>query len=154
MQTHRTTQVVTFAVAGVLALTLSGCANPLDRFVQAGTQKATEGFLKNVTDEEVKIGGTSLPEGFPDEVPIPDGEIVFSGKIAGAYSVTVTTNEQSLSAYIDQLQNAGFTGDDGMESTEGFVKFFQQGDWNVVVTGHPEGDESSLMLVVTNIDDD
>lgn len=90
------------ALALVLAPTLTGCG-------------MLEGIIEQATGGEVDVSMGSLPETWPAEVPVIDGEIIFGGTAeaeAGQpiWNVTVKVeNEAVFDEIAAQLESAGFT---------------------------------------------
>ena len=76
------------ASALVLAPMLTGCG-------------ALEGIIEQATGGEVDVSMGSLPEGWPADVPVADGEIIVGGKTtdeAGApvYNATIKVESESV----------------------------------------------------------
>ena len=125
------------AIVMALAITpvLSGCfGNPI------------ENMIEGATGGEVDLGGTSVPEGFPAEVPLIDGEIV-NGMSLGAegatvYNVVVKVDGIEAAETIKgQLEEAGFTTAEGLGATgaESATLIYSNANWGVlvVVAGDP-----------------
>ena len=97
------TAVLAVALAVVLAPLLSGCfANPL------------EAVIEGATGAEVDLGGASVPDGFPREVPLYDGEVTYGVSLGSepdtVYNVTMKVPDISaLDSAAKQLEDAGFT---------------------------------------------
>jgi len=105
MTTQHRRYIVTIAVAMSLALapTLTGCfgGNPI------------EGIIENATGGDVDLGGTSVPDDFPSEVPLYDGEVVFGAGIGfegeKAWNVSVRLPDATaIDAIAADLESAGF----------------------------------------------
>jgi hypothetical protein len=93
------------AASVLIAPAVSGCSfNPI------------ESAIEGATGGNVDIGGTSVPDDFPSEVPLIDGEVV-SGFGVGtapekAWNVTIKVPDASaLDEIKTQLEGAGFTSD-------------------------------------------
>ena len=105
MRRTRSPFTIALAVAATMVITpmLSGCfGNPL------------ETVIEGATGGEVDLGGASVPDGFPTEVPLYDGEITYGASFGSApdvvYNVTMTVPEASaLDDARTQLEDAGFT---------------------------------------------
>src|SRR5690606_16267866 len=104
--TARTTSRLTVAiVAAALAIvpTVSACSfNPI------------ESAIEEATGGNVDIGGTSIPDDFPAEVPLVDGEVVSAFGVGTApekaWNVTIKVADASaLDAIRSQLEGAGFS---------------------------------------------
>lgn len=93
--------VVAIASALMLAPALTGCG-------------ALEGIIEQATDGQVDVSMGSLPEGWPAEVPVIDGDVVVGGKTTdddGAPVYNATIKVESEAAYDEieaQLIAAGF----------------------------------------------
>lgn len=112
-RTRPLTAAIALATALVLSPVLTGCG-------------ALEGIIEQATGGEVNVSIGSLPDGWPAEVPVIDGEIIGGGTANtddGAPGWNVTIKVESEAAYDEikaQLEAAGFedlqTGDvDGSE---------------------------------------
>jgi hypothetical protein len=132
------------ALAGVPLM--SGCA--------AGglVENAVNGAVQGATGGEVSLGG-ELPAGWPESVPVIDGELLFgAGKsIEGAQGWVVTVKSASADALGDartQLEDAGFTVDAAASGAgdEG-VLVVKDATYQVVVAGGADG----LLYTVTPV---
>jgi len=120
------------SIAVVLALgiapVLSGCSgNPLENLVE----QATGG--------QVDIGSRAMPDGFPAEVPVVSGDVLF-GISAGdgeerGFNVTIATGAESpLDGIETQFADAGFEAQAQASNAGGAGSvIFSDDDWNVVV---------------------
>src|SRR5690554_4180054 len=103
--TRRTTATLTaaLAIAGLVIAPLSGCSiNPI------------ESAIEEATGGNVDIGGKSIPDDFPAEVPLVDGEVVSAFGVGTApekaWNVTITVADASaLDSIKAQLEGAGFS---------------------------------------------
>lgn len=131
MSTIRNRHSVVVALVMALAVTpvLSGCfGNPI------------ESMIEGATGGEVDLGGASVPEGFPAEVPLIDGEIV-NGMSLGAegatiYNVVVKVDGLEAAETIKgQLEAAGFTSAEGLGATgeAGATLMYANANWGVLV---------------------
>lgn len=100
------------AVLGLgLSFTLSGCfANPLEGITEGIIEGGVEQIIEDQTGVDVNANGGSLPDGWPTDVPVPPGDIIFSAATQGTFSATITVASPSLAedAYQDLLAN-GYT---------------------------------------------
>jgi len=97
---HKHTLTSTVAVAGavVLAMSLTGCSNPLDNAIEKATDKVAEQgaekLVEGMTGGGLDVEFESLPDGFPSDVPLISTDIVTGLKVKGddgvIYSVTVS----------------------------------------------------------------
>lgn len=127
---------VTMAVAG-LAL-LAGCSGE-------GVGSAVNGAVNEATGGDVSLGG-QLPEGWPAEIPVIDGDIGFgAGNTADGdqgWVVTVTSDAADpLADATARLETAGFSADASATANVGDsgVAALTNETWDVVVAGTPEG---------------
>lgn len=105
MRRSRSPLKIAIAITVTVMITpmLSGCfANPL------------EAVIEGATGGEVDLGGTTVPDGFPSEVPLYDGDITNGASLgSGAdvvYNVTMKVPDASaLDEAKAQLEDAGFT---------------------------------------------
>jgi hypothetical protein len=112
----------------VLAPALSGCS-------------VVESVVEGVTGGDVQVGGTSIPEGFPAEVPVYDGDILNGSSISKngqtVYNVVVKVADTSVFETIKtELADAGFEpleGYDMVENNGTITGLFGNGTWSVLV---------------------
>lgn len=116
-------------LALVITPTLSGCfGNPVEQIIEGAT------------GTDVDLGGGSLPDGYPaSEVPVVDGEIVYSLKVGAGqeqvFNVTVETGADPTDQVKSQLTSAGFSEDQLVvaETSEGSTFTGTNDRWGVVV---------------------
>ena len=136
---------IAIALALVLAPTLSACAgNPL------------ETIIEGATGGDVELPGTSIPEGFPEEVPLIDGEVVFGGALGDGEGkvFNVTVKVDGLEAFDDikaQLEGAGFLSAADGSAGQGGTGVFTNDNWGVAVVVTEDGSNGFLAnYTVTN----
>ena len=127
---------LTVSIAG-LAL-LSGCSGE-------AVGNAVDGAVTEATGGDVSLGG-QLPEGWPAEVPVIDGDIGFGASNTAdtdrGWVVTVTTGAaEPLADATATLEAAGFNADPAATANvgEAGVAALTNGTWSVVVAGTSEG---------------
>lgn len=107
-RTRRISTALAIASALVIGPMLSGCG-------------ALEGIIEQVTGGEVDVSIGQLPEGWPTEVPVIDGQIIGGGTTEAddgtpIWNVTVTVEGEEAFADIQtQLEGAGFEAVDAGE---------------------------------------
>ncbi|GAA2236770.1 hypothetical protein N1031_11065 [Herbiconiux moechotypicola] len=108
MRLTKTSAALALALGALLAPALTGCiGNPVEQIVEGAVEQAGGGDVDLNSD-----GG--LPDGFPTEVPLYDGEI--QGGVAvdtaegGGWTVVVAVSDPqaSFTSINDQLVAAGF----------------------------------------------
>ena len=123
---------VPLAIVLALAITpaLSGCfGNPIEQIVEGAT------------GGDVSLPGQSVPEDFPKDVPIIDGEVTFGMGVGNddgkAWNVTVKVSGIDAADTIkSQLEGAGFTANEagiGGTTDEGATLVYDNGTYNVLV---------------------
>lgn len=134
----RARRLATVALAATLLvtapLTLSGCS-------------MVEGLIESQTGGDIDLGGSTVPEDFPAEVPLADGEIVNGSAISAAggekvWNVLINVADPSAPDSIAaQLEAAGFTspGVGGVTEDGGTLQYVQ-GDLAVNVLLAKAGD--------------
>lgn len=148
MTTLRTrfTAPIAIVIALAMAPALSGCfGNPI------------ESIIEGATGGDVDLGGTSIPEGFPSEVPVVDGAIQFGGSIADGtskiFNVTVKVSGGSpVDAIKADLEAAGFTAETEFsgDAAEGGTLIYTSDAWGVLVVVAAEGSDWIVNYTVTS----
>jgi hypothetical protein len=126
----RTRLTATVAILSALALApaLAGC-------------QVIESVVEGATGGDVQIGGTSIPEGFPEEVPVHDGDILNGSSITKndktVFNVVVKVADVSVFESIKgELAAAGFEPQEGYDMVENngtVTGLFSNGTWTVLV---------------------
>lgn len=99
---------IALAATLLIAPTLSGCGG-------------IEGLIEQATGGEVNVSIGSLPDGWPSEVPVIDGDIIAGGTAADdsdnpGWNVTIKVeNEAAFTEIKNQLEGAGFESVDAGE---------------------------------------
>ena len=130
--TTRTRAAIALAIAGVTASLLTGC-NPVDA-VQQGVEEAIEG----ATGGDVSLG--ELPEGFPESVPLIEGDIAIGGggEAAGGQGWTVAVTSEAADPMGDAvaaLEAGGFTKDSSIATGGMGAEFYSDGEYSVLLVG-------------------
>lgn len=127
--------LVTVLTIGAL---LTGCSD-------AKVQDAVNGAVQGATDGDVSLGG-ALPDGWPAEIPVVDGDIKFgAGNTTNGdqgWVVTVASAATDPLADAEQtLVDAGFAVDTGSSATVGDlgVVALKNADYTVTIAGTPDG---------------
>ncbi|MCY7288312.1 MAG: hypothetical protein LH624_08710 [Cryobacterium sp.] len=127
---------VTMAVAGMVLL--SGCSGE-------AVGSAVNGAVSDATGGDVSLAG-KLPEGWPTEIPVIDGDIGFGAANTAdgdqGWVVAVSTDAADpLAEATAQLEAAGFIADARATANVGGagVAALTNETWDVVVAGTPEG---------------
>lgn len=143
----------TAAAAGLslaAALTLSACANPLDALVEnvvgGGVENLIEGELGG--DVDINFGdGADLPSAWPAEVPVPDGEILFSGSSEGTSTISINTTRAIVDQLVVDLQDSGYeiTQETGLGSASQ-VYILENGTYSVSIAFGGDESEPTVLL--------
>jgi len=135
---------IALAIALVATPALAGCfANPI------------ESIVEGATGGNVDVGST-VPEGFPTEVPLVEGEVQYGAAMAEGdakvFNVTVRVSGDSpVDAIRADLEGAGFaaqtefTGD----TAEGGMLIYASDAWGVLAVVAQEGDDWIVNYTVT-----
>ena len=139
-------------VLATIALTLVG-GTLLTGCTADAAQNAVNGAVQGATNGDVSLGG-ALPSGWPAEVPIVDGEILFgtATTVDGRKSWAVTVKAASadpLAEATSTLTAAGFsaTGDVSAKAGSAGVVSMKNDSYTVVVAGNTDG----LLYTVTPV---
>lgn len=147
--------IVSGALVAFAALGLSGCANPIEAALKQGVEGAVENAAKDAgVDVDINAGGGgSVPDGWPGEVPIPPGEISFSGKVDGSFSVIMIAEKSDVDAAIEKMKSNGFTEQSNFSGDDGGLVVLENGTWNVgMLIGKDESSgKMSLVYTVTPV---
>lgn len=108
------TRIRLIALAGALALTLSGCAGMVQSAVQSALGDVLppeiQQLLERTTDFSFDVPvSTDVPSDWPGSIAIPEGTTLFSYSDEGTWNlaVSVESNDQAI-AGLEVLQGNGF----------------------------------------------
>ena len=131
-------------IALFVAPALAGCA-------------VAEGVIEQATGSNVEVSTDSLPEGWPSEVPVADGDIQFGGFVdnSGTQVFNVTINiagDNPTTAIATQLEGAGFTAPVAVAPTsDGGALAYESDAWSVnVLVGRGDGSSFVANYTVTS----
>lgn len=157
--------VVLLGLVIALTFAVTGCNKIAEEAVEDATGVDVEDDSVTITgdDGQVTISdeGTSLPEDFPEGVPVPDGKISNSSKISSGdtteYYVTIDVDDEPKEAYESlksDLEDAGYTITSDMfiqdaEGDRGMLGFEKGDEKGTAVVGKGEnGGKSTITLMV------
>lgn len=135
IRTRRLTTAIAIASALVLAPVLTGCG-------------ALEGIIEQATGGEIDVSIGQLPDGWPTEVPVTDGDIIGGGTSASddgtpLWNVTIKVESEAAFAEIQaQLEGAGFEAVDAGELDGG----------DAITSGAFKNDTYGVFVAVTGSD--
>lgn len=157
-------RVILVLCIAVLALSVTGCQTIADKAAEEVIEQST-GVEVDKSGEDVTIKGEDgteitastggeLPEGFPEDVPVYEGEIVNTIKADKGYSVIVATTDdvQTITDwYKAELEKEGWEIKTEMTVEGGGVFTAEKGTSQLQVTigADTSGDKTSVSLYVT-----
>jgi hypothetical protein len=100
------------ATAAILAASLTGCVGQI---LEQVTSDGIENLIEEQTGSDIDLdtsggGNLSLPEGWPTEVPVPDGDIYFSQTADNVYLISLYVPDAAAAqAGYQTLLDSGFT---------------------------------------------
>lgn len=132
---RRRTAAIAIASALVLAPMLSGCS-------------VIEGIIEQASGGKINVSTGSLPDGWPSEVPVTDGQILVGGVADDdngnpVWNVTIKVESEAAFADIQtQLEGAGFEHVDAGELDGG----------DTITSGAFKNDTYGVLVAVTGAD--
>lgn len=151
--------VATLALAVVGA---TGCDRLIGAAVKGAAEKATGVSVDEQSNSvtfkgeggEATVGeGATLPDGFPEEVPVYDGDITTSLKTTDAYTVGIDTSDSPSEVfdwYKDALSTEGWTIKQEIKTDTGANIGAENADWTLVISaGGGDGEKTTLVISVT-----
>lgn len=172
---RRTPLVVRAAVlTSAAALALTGCSSAVENVAEGAVERAIENelgesadvtidedsFSVDTEDGSITAGAGSVPEDFPSDVPLPEGEVAFAQRLDSgdglSWSLIVTTSQDSA-ALTEQIRtdlaDNGFTVEEASEfsgaDAAGGSILAEKDDLTVFVLVAGEGGETSATYTVT-----
>ena len=127
---------VLIALALLAGPTLAGCSL---------IQNPVENVIEGVTGGEVDLPSTELPDDFPSEVPLYDGEIANTMALGDAdakvYTVSIRVpGTETIDEIVSDFEADGYTSTISGNSAEGSTAAFESDKWSVIVVIVAEGD--------------
>jgi len=145
------------AIAAGLSISLSGCfGNPLESFTDNLIEDTVENAIEGATGVDVDVDGDgsggSLPKSWPDEVPAPDGKIVFSLGIDDGYSATIQVDSDAAAeAGYEKLLSSGFEMNSEISlGGEGVMYGLESENWNVQYSWGTNEEEGTLVNMIVS----
>lgn len=163
-------------VATAAVLALSGCSNAVDGLAEGAVERAIENelgasadvsidddsFTVDTEDGSITAGAGSLPEDFPADVPLVDGEVSFSQRLETADGLgwtVVITSPVEPAATVEQVRNDlqanGFTVDDATEfnagDDAGGTIIAERDDLSVLVVVGGDGTGTAVSYTVSEV---
>ena len=169
-----TVLVRTAVVVGAAAMTLTGCGNAVEGLAEGAVEKALENeigpsadvqidddsFTVDTEEGSITAGAGSVPDDFPADVPLPEGEVSFAQRLESAeglgWSVVVTTSGDPT-AVAEQvgtdLESSGFTVDNasqfGGSDGSGGTVLAEKDDLSVLVLVAGDGGQTVVTYTVS-----
>lgn len=172
MSRARVTPRVT-AVAAVAVLALTGCGNAVEGLAEGAVERALENELGETADVEIDedsftvdteegsttVGAGSVPEDFPADIPLVEGEVSFSQRVdtadGSAWTVVITTPadpETVTGAIRGDLESNGFSVEEASEfssdAAAGGSVLAQKDDLEAFILIAGEGAQTSVTYTV------
>lgn len=137
MSTLRKRTILAIALALAITPALSGCfGNPIEQIVEGAT------------GGEVDLGGNSVPEGFPAEVPLIEGEVLFGASLGNeegkVWNVTIkVAGAEAIDTIVAELEGAGFTATEGFggSTADGGTAVMDGAAYGVLVVVSKDGEQ-------------
>ena len=147
------TRIRLLALAGLLVLTLSGCAGMVHSAVQSALGDVLppeiQQLLERTTDFSFDVPvSTDIPSDWPESVAIPEGTTLFSYSDDGTWNLAVTVpDNDSAVAGREVLQGSGF----GVVSEQvmGNVNITELTDGTYTVTYAYVADDGAVVVNIT-----
>ncbi|MCD2442677.1 hypothetical protein LQ757_10375 [Agromyces sp. SYSU K20354] len=125
------------ALAALTSALLTGCfSNPVEDLVNQGVEDAVEG----ATGGDVSLGG-ELPAGFPESIPLIEGEVGFSAGTGGEEGWIVVINSTAadpMAEAVSALEGAGFTKNTELSGGGGGAVVYSDGEHVVLLASEGE----------------
>lgn len=108
-----------------------------------------EGAIEGATGGQVDLGGQSVPQDFPTQVPLADGQVLL-GLSAGkdgekVWNVTIKVAEGAFASISDQLTRAGFALVEGSDAAnDGKGGLFTSQKYGVLVVVTDDGSDGTV----------
>ena len=146
---------ITVAIATGITVSLSGCfGNPLENLTNGLVEGTVENVIEGTTGLDVDVDGNgtgaSLPDSWPDEVPVPDGNILLSLAVGGSYNVSVTVGGQDAAeAGYERFLANGYEMTSEISLGDGARAYGLQSDAWIVQYSWGEDDERIATVNIT-----
>jgi hypothetical protein len=146
--------LVPCGVTLTLALTLGGCASPLEQLAGNLVQEGVERAIEDQVGADIEVGsdtGGTLPPEWPSEVPTVEGTVEFSIVTEEFISITVLTSDVATAqSAVALLIESGFTAvselDYGGGNSSGI---FENGSFQVTTLVSDNGDGTGSVQYTT-----
>lgn len=144
------------AVITLLALGTSGCfQNPIEAVIQGAVNDTVEGAIEDATGTDIDVdldgSGASIPEGFPSELPLPEGRLVATLGVDGTYVLTFETTGDAADAIVERYRSDGWNV--VSEADYGDLKLFafENGQWQASISSVVDGEVVQVQVTATPV---
>lgn len=168
-RTPRTLLVPTAGLLLLLGTSACGADQLAERAAESAVERAAEAAASEGVDVDIDSGGGgvtvetsegtftsgvgSLPEGFPEDIPIAEGEILsgasstMQGQQGWLVSVSVDqAPDEALAAAGAALEDAGYAEGDNSMAMEGLAYVQYTGsDWEIILGATEDGQGGTLL---------
>jgi hypothetical protein len=114
------------------------------------------GIVNEASGGAVDIGGASLPEGFPAEVPLAGGEVINGSSVGtepseSIYNITIKSDAADAPAALTEattaLEDAGFETSDLVDgaAVDASAAGYANGTWGVLVVATGDAGEDIIL---------
>jgi hypothetical protein len=137
------------ATAAILAASLTGCVGQI---LEQVTSDGIENLIEEQTGSDIDLdtsgeGNLSLPEGWPAEVPVPDGNIYYSQATDNVYLISLYLPDAAAAqAGYQVLLDSGFTETAQIAVAEGTGFYAAESDTLVVGYNWQTSDDGRAVL--------
>ena len=147
-------RITVFAIAVSATVALTGCGiiqDKVDNAVEDGVERAIEEGAGDGTD--VEFGeNADLPEGFPSEVPLPEGDII--GAVGGedGWFVTYTVADAAaVDALFADFESSGWELVGDFSSGDSQARSYKNDTYDVGIASAPGDGNVTLSLSVVPV---
>lgn len=166
--------VRTGVLASAVAVALTGCGGAVENIVEGNVERAIENELGESADVEIgedsfsvdteegsiTAGAGSVPEDFPTDVPLPDGDVAFAQRLESADGFSwslIVASDADPAALADEIRGEltgnGFTVEEASEFSGadalGGTILAEKDDLTVLVLVAGDGSETTATYTVT-----
>jgi len=145
-----------------LAFTLVGCQSIAEKATEAAIEDATgvkvdqEGDSVTITGEDgssITAGqGGELPEGFPEDAPVYDGDITTSLVTEDSFTIGIETDDEWTKVwdwYTAELESEGWTTTSELKVEDSGMLSGEKDDRLIQITVGPNSNEDAKTMITT-----
>lgn len=136
---------LTIAAITLLAVGATGCfQNPIEAAIQGAVNDTVENVVEDATGADIDVdldgSGATIPDGFPSELPLPEGNLVSALAVDDTYVLSYESTEDAAAAIVAEYKAAGWNVVSEADYGDLKIFAFDNGEWQAGISTAIDGE--------------